>query len=134
MTSNSSATTAFSELKLPPELLQATDKLGFDHCTEIQGLSLPIIADGQDIAAQAQTGTGKTAAFLLGAFSRLLTNEDSQRDLNQPRMLVIAPTRELAIQIFKDAESLGQFTGLRCAVAYGGIDYEKQRKQLESGQ
>ncbi len=133
MTSNSNATPAFSELSLPPQLLKATDELGFDRCTEIQGLSLPIIADGRDIAAQAQTGTGKTAAFLLGAFARLLANDGGERDQNQPRMLVIAPTRELAIQIGKDAESLGKYTGLRCAIAYGGIDYEKQRKQLSSG-
>ncbi|MCL4155792.1 UNVERIFIED_CONTAM: hypothetical protein GTU68_001750, partial [Idotea baltica] len=133
MTSNSDVTPAFSELNLPEPLLKATDKLGFDRCTEIQGLSLPIIAAGQDIAAQAQTGTGKTAAFLLGAFARLLENDGGARDNNQPRMLVIAPTRELAIQIAKDAQSLGQFTDLRTAVVYGGIDYEKQRKQLSTG-
>jgi len=134
MTSNSNATPAFSELNLPASLLKATDELGFDRCTEIQGLSLPIIANGQDIAAQAQTGTGKTAAFLLGAFARMIDNDDGgERDNNQPRMLVIAPTRELAIQIAKDAESLGKYTDLRTAVVYGGIDYEKQRKQLSTG-
>jgi len=133
MTSNSQTTPAFSELNLPAALLNATDKLGFDHCTEIQALSLPIINDGQDIAAQAQTGTGKTAAFLLGAFARLLDNNGGQPDQNQPRMLVIAPTRELAIQIGKDAQSLGQFTDFRIATVYGGIDYEKQRKQLADG-
>lgn len=133
MTSDSSPTVAFSELNLPAPLIQATDKLGFKNCTEIQGLSLPIIAQGHDIAAQAQTGTGKTAAFLLGSFARLLTNDGGERDQNQPRMLVIAPTRELAIQIAKDAESLGQYTDLKTAVVYGGIDYEKQRKQLSSG-
>ena len=133
MTSNSNATPAFNELNLPEPLLKATEKLGFEQCTEIQGLSLPIIADGYDIAAQAQTGTGKTAAFLLGAFARLLEQDGGQRDQNQPRMLVIAPTRELAIQIGKDAENLSQFTDLRTAIVYGGIDYEKQRKQLSSG-
>jgi len=133
MTSNSNATPAFSELNLPAQLLKATDELGFEQCTEIQGLSLPIIADGHDIAAQAQTGTGKTAAFLLGAFARLIRHDGGQRDQNQPRMLVIAPTRELAIQIAKDAESLGKYSGLRTAVVYGGIDYEKQRKQLADG-
>lgn len=134
MTSNSNPTTlAFSELNLPAPLLKATDELGFEHCTEIQGLSLPIISDGHDIAAQAQTGTGKTAAFLLGAFARLIENDGGQRDQNQPRMLVIAPTRELAIQIAKDAESLGKYSGLTTAVVYGGIDYEKQRKQLADG-
>ena len=137
MTTHSNATPAFKELNLPDALLKATDKLGFENCTEIQGLSLPIIASGNDIAAQAQTGTGKTAAFLLGAFARLLEHpapkHEGQQTLNQPRMLVIAPTRELAIQIGKDAESLGQYTELRTAVVYGGIDYEKQRKQLSDG-
>jgi len=133
MTAKSIVTAAFSELNLPEPLLRATDELGFDRCTEIQALSLPIIANGQDIAAQAQTGTGKTAAFLLGAFARLLQDNDGQREQNQPRMLVIAPTRELAIQIGKDAQSLGQYTDLRTAIVYGGIDYEKQRKQLAEG-
>lgn len=133
MTSNSNATLTFSELNLPELLLKATDELGFDTCTEIQGLSLPIIGDGDDIAAQAQTGTGKTAAFLLGAFARLIEIDGGPRDKNQPRMLVIAPTRELAIQIAKDAESLGKYTDLRTAVVYGGIDYEKQRKQVGDG-
>lgn len=133
MISNSQVTPAFSDLNLPEPLLRATDQLGFDRCTEIQALSLPIIDDGQDIAAQAQTGTGKTAAFLLGAFARLLDNDGGQRNKNQPRMLVIAPTRELAIQIGKDAQGLAQYTDLRTTTVYGGIDYEKQRKQLADG-
>ncbi len=133
MISNSYPTPAFSELNLPEPLLRATDQLGFDRCTEIQALSLPIIDGGQDIAAQAQTGTGKTAAFLLGAFARLLDNDGGQRNKNQPRMLVIAPTRELAIQIGKDAQNLAQFTDLSTTTVYGGIDYEKQRKQLAEG-
>ncbi len=133
MTSEHADLTAFRDLALPESLLQALDDLGFEHCTEIQALSLPIIATGSDIAAQAQTGTGKTAAFLLGAFARLLKQDGGQRDQNQPRMLVIAPTRELAIQIEKDAQALGKHTSLTTAVAYGGIDYEKQRKQLENG-
>jgi len=132
-TTSSQATPAFSELNLPEPLLKATEQLGFDRCTEIQALSLPIINNGQDIAAQAQTGTGKTAAFLLGAFARMLANDGGERSQNQPRMLVIAPTRELAIQIGKDAQSLGRFTDFRIATVYGGIDYEKQRKQLADG-
>ena len=125
--------TSFAELKLPSSLIAATDELGFTQCTEIQGLTLPAIAAGNDIAAQAQTGTGKTAAFLLGSFARLLDHEPEDRQSNQPRMLVIAPTRELAIQIAKDAESLAKHTNLTTAVVYGGIDYEKQRKQLADG-
>lgn len=126
-------TPSFSELGLPDTLLKATDELGFDTCTEIQGLSLPVIARGQDIAAQAQTGTGKTAAFLLGSFAKLISQPSEQRRKNQPRMLVIAPTRELAMQIKKDADALGKYTDLTCAVVYGGIDYEKQRRQLADG-
>lgn len=125
--------TTFSELKLPEPLLKATDELGFSNCTEIQGLSLPAISNGHDIAAQAQTGTGKTAAFLLGSFSRLLTQDPGERRKDQPRMLVIAPTRELAMQIKKDADSLGKYTDLKCSVVYGGIDYDKQRKELAAG-
>ncbi len=133
MTTDSDATTAFSQLPLPPLLLQAVEELGFENCTEIQALTLPAIAEGHDIAAQAQTGTGKTAAFLLGSFARLLENDGGERQQNQPRMLVLAPTRELAIQIKKDADALGKHTGLKSMVAYGGVDYEKQRKELADG-
>lgn len=133
MTTDSDASTAFSQLPLPPLLLQAVEELGFEHCTEIQALTLPAIAEGHDIAAQAQTGTGKTAAFLLGSFARLLENDGGERQQNQPRMLVLAPTRELAIQIKKDADALGKYTSLTSMVAYGGLDYEKQRKELADG-
>ena len=133
MTIDSDVTPAFSQLSLPEPLLRAIDELGFNQCTEIQGLALPAIADGNDIAAQAQTGTGKTAAFLLGSFARLLEQDGGDRNKNQPRMLVLAPTRELAIQIKKDADALGKFAGLTSMVAYGGVDYEKQRKALEDG-
>lgn len=123
----------FEELNLPEPLLRATVEMGFSNCTEIQGLTLPVISSGQDVAAQAQTGTGKTAAFLLGSFSRLLANEAVDRRKDQPRMLIIAPTRELAIQIKKDADALGAHTSLKCSVVYGGIDYDKQRKELAAG-
>lgn len=134
MTSDSTgATPAFADLGLPEVLTRATDKLGFAHCTEIQALTLPHIIAGRDVAAQAQTGTGKTAAFLLGSFARLLAATPAERRADQPRMLVIAPTRELAMQIKKDADGLGADTGLKCAVVYGGIDYEKQRQELAAG-
>jgi len=124
----------FSELALPQALLDATDKAGFTHCTSIQADTLPHIIDGLDVAAQAQTGTGKTAAFLLGAMAVMLKRKDPpSRKPNQPRMLVIAPTRELAIQIQKDAHILGEFTGLRSRIAYGGADYDKQRDAISSG-
>ncbi|MEE9321704.1 MAG: DEAD/DEAH box helicase [Granulosicoccus sp.] len=133
MTSEPDASVVFSALGLPEPLLKATDELGFSHCTEIQALTLPAIIAGHDVAAQAQTGTGKTAAFLLGSFTRLLQDDGGDRGKDQPRMLVIAPTRELAIQIKKDADGLSKHTALKCAVAYGGIDYEKQRKELAAG-
>lgn len=132
-TTEATSTPTFKDLALPDALLQATDELGFSNCTEIQGLTLPVIAQGRDIAAQAQTGTGKTAAFLLGSFARLISHVPEDRRKDQPRMLVIAPTRELAIQIKKDADSLSAHTDLRCSVVYGGIDYEKQRKELAAG-
>ena len=131
-------TPAFAEFGLPEPLTRATDGLGFTHSTEIQALTLPHIVAGRDVAAQAQTGTGKTAAFLLGSFARLIGNAakgdgGDERRFDQPRMLVIAPTRELAMQIKKDADALGAHTGLKCAVVYGGIDYEKQREELAAG-
>lgn len=133
MTVDTDATPAFRQMSLPEPLMQAINELGFEYCTEIQGLALPAIADGHDIAAQAQTGTGKTAAFLLGSFAKLLATDAGERAKNQPRMLVLAPTRELAIQIKKDADALGKHTGLTSMVAYGGVDYEKQRNELANG-
>jgi len=124
----------FSDLSLPEPLLQSTSKAAFDFCTSIQADTLPHIIEGRDVAAQAQTGTGKTAAFLLGAMTVLLNRQDKDnRQPNQPRMLVIAPTRELAIQIQKDAHMLGEFTGFRSRIAYGGADYDKQRTAISDG-
>lgn len=95
---------------------------------------MPLVLGGRDAAGQAQTGTGKTAAFLIATFNYLLTTPAGQaRRPNQPRALVLAPTRELAIQIHKDAEALGKHTGLRLGLIYGGVDYEKQRRSLEAG-
>lgn len=132
--SSDNRVTRFDDLSLPEPLLRAVDEAGFEHCTEIQGLTLPVIMENRDVAAQAQTGTGKTAAFLLGAMTLLLNRPAApDRPKNQPRMLVIAPTRELAIQIGRDAENLGQFTDFRIQVVYGGKDYEKQREAVQAG-
>lgn len=107
---------------------------GFTHCTPIQAQTLPIALAGRDVAGQAQTGTGKTAAFLVALYQRLLTEpEPANRGPAAIRALVLAPTRELAVQIHHDAATLGRHTGLTHAVVYGGIDYEKQRKQLAEG-
>ena len=138
MDSSDPSTTPFSELKLPQSLQDALDDLGFENCTPIQAMTLPTIIEGKDVAAQAQTGTGKTAAYLLGAYTRLLTqpsqqqNEDGNASKN-PRLLVIAPTRELAIQIKKDADALGKYTDLKISLVYGGVDYEKQARELRAG-
>ncbi|RKS62969.1 ATP-dependent RNA helicase RhlB [Serratia plymuthica] len=109
-------------------------KKGFHHCTPIQALALPLTLSGRDVAGQAQTGTGKTLAFLASTFHYLLSNPAKQdRQTNQPRALIMAPTRELAVQIHSDAEALSQSTGLKLGLAYGGDGYDKQLKVLESG-
>jgi ATP-dependent RNA helicase RhlB len=124
----------FQDFKLPAELMQGIEDAGFSACTPIQALTLPIALEGRDLAGQAQTGTGKTAAFLVALFAHLLTHPaDAQRKPSQVRALVLAPTRELAMQIHRDAEVLGRHTGLRLGLAYGGTDYDKQRQQLVDG-
>jgi ATP-dependent RNA helicase RhlB len=123
---------AFSSFDLLPAVREGLERAGFTHCTPIQALTLPTALEGNDAAGQAQTGTGKTAAFLLVMFQRLLENQAKEPG-NNPRSLVLAPTRELALQIHKDALLLGAGTGLRFALAYGGVDYEKQRKTIEDG-
>jgi len=124
---------AFSSLELLEPVQQGLVDAGFTHCTPIQSLTLPHALAGRDVAGQAQTGTGKTAAFLLVIFNRLLQKPPGGETGNNPRSLVLAPTRELAQQIHKDALLLGGASGLRLGLAYGGVDYEKQRKELEDG-
>ena len=124
----------FDSFNLAPELNQGLADAGFEYCTPIQAKTLPRALAGNDVAGQAQTGTGKTAAFLLALFQRLLTRPaGAQRRLNDPRAMILAPTRELAIQIAKDAEMLGAHTGLKLGLVYGGTDYDKQRQMLQRG-
>ena len=126
--------TFFTNFDLHPLLQQGLDEAGFTRCTPIQALTLPVALAGRDVAGQAQTGTGKTCAFLVAMMNRLLTTPAvAERKDSDPRALVIAPTRELAIQIEKDAKSVGRYTGLRTALIYGGVDYDKQRQQLKDG-
>ncbi|MBF0470609.1 MAG: ATP-dependent RNA helicase RhlB [Gammaproteobacteria bacterium] len=126
--------TQFREFALLPIIIESLDAAGYTHCTPIQAETLPISLAGGDIAGQAQTGTGKTAAFMVATFSRLLTHPEKEgRRKNQPRALILAPTRELAIQICKDGELLGRGTGLRLGLAYGGTGYESQRKAITEG-
>lgn len=125
-------------LGLHPSLLEGLQALGFDLCTPIQAEALPKAIKGTDIAGQAHTGTGKSAAFLLATMHRLLTNprepsEHAPNQASQPRAFMLAPTRELAIQIHKDASALGKFTGLKCEVCYGGAGYESQRDAVAAG-
>ncbi len=124
---------AFTSLGLSKELMQGIEDAGFAFCTPIQAETLPLALQGQDVAGQAQTGTGKTAAFLLALMHHLLKHPAAARRPNQPRALVLAPTRELAIQIHKDAEQLGAHSGFRFGVVYGGAGYDTQRTMLETG-
>ncbi|HRP35521.1 MAG TPA: DEAD/DEAH box helicase [Gammaproteobacteria bacterium] len=124
----------FEELSLPEPVMKGLADAGFDRCTPIQAETLPVALGGGDIAGQAQTGTGKTAAFLVAMFTHLERHPAKPtRELSDPRALILAPTRELAIQIHKDAELLGAHTGLVLGLAYGGTDYEKQRAHIQAG-
>lgn len=124
----------FAQMGLEPQVLAGLETKGFHYCTPIQALSLPILLAGKDIAGQAQTGTGKTIAFLAGTFNHLLTHPASEeRRVNQPRVLIMAPTRELAVQIYNDAEPMAQSTGLKLGLAYGGDGYDKQVAVLQAG-
>ena len=124
----------FRDLDLPEPVLRGIDAAGFTECTLIQEAALPLALRGKDVAGQSQTGTGKTAAFLIAAFTRCLRTPAPPRGpVTAPRVLIVAPTRELAIQIESDARLLGRFTGFRLLAVYGGIDYGKQREALRQG-
>jgi len=125
--------TRFAELPLHPLLAAGIEAAGFTYCTPIQALTLPVALAGEDVAGQAQTGTGKTAAFLLALLDRLLRAPREGRHAAQVRALVLAPTRELAIQIHRDAVQLAGGTSLRIALIYGGVDYDRQRAELQAG-
>ncbi|HRF44110.1 MAG TPA: DEAD/DEAH box helicase [Candidatus Competibacteraceae bacterium] len=122
----------FSSLSLTDSLLESLEDAGFVYCTPIQAATLPLALKGQDIAGQAQTGTGKTAAYVLAALHHLMETPVAE-NATGPWAIVIAPTRELAVQIHRDAELLGRYTGLKFAAVYGGTGYDSQRRQLEAG-
>jgi ATP-dependent RNA helicase RhlB len=147
--------TRFSNLELSDSILRSLKDAGFDHCTPIQKKALPLSLRGKDIAGQAQTGTGKTATFLLATFQHLINDaedddaEDKTDDaidveypaskavakskkIKNPRAIILAPTRELAIQIHKDALQLGKHLNLKLALIYGGTDYQKQLDTIKS--
>jgi ATP-dependent RNA helicase RhlB len=146
--------TRFSNLELSDSILRSLKDAGFDHCTPIQRQALPLSLRGMDIAGQAQTGTGKTAAFLLATFQYLINDAEDDAEapadddidaekpaikaaakskpIKYPRAIILAPTRELAIQIHKDALQLGKHLNLKMALIYGGTDYQKQLDSIKS--
>ena len=123
--------TRFHDLDLPLEVMHAIHDLGFQYCTPIQAELMPQALHGVDAAGRAQTGTGKTAAFLITAFTRLLRAPiTGRRHVGAPRVLVLAPTRELVLQIEEEARVLGKYCPAAIAAVFGGVDYEKQKRQL----
>ncbi len=123
-----------TDLKLIDSLKQGVDEAGFEYCTPIQEKSLPVALAGKDVAGQAQTGTGKTAAFLLACCQQLITNPaPEERQHTNVRGLILAPTRELAIQIYNDAGVLARYTDLKLGLVYGGTGYDEQKQMLCKG-
>ena len=134
MTQQQFSELSFTGRQLPESVARGIADAGFERCTPIQAETLPRALAGLDVAGQAQTGTGKTAAFLVALYTHLLRYPGApDRPGTSPRALVLAPTRELAIQIHRDAEILGQYTGLNLGLAFGGVDYDKQPRALQAG-
>jgi ATP-dependent RNA helicase RhlB len=123
--------TRFHDLDLPNALLHAIADLGFQYCTPIQAEILPSTLVGKDATGRAQTGTGKTAAFLITVLTRMLSRLSSAKiKPGTPRVLVLGPTRELVMQISEEARALAKYTNFGIISVFGGMDYEKQRRQL----
>ena len=133
MSTNHLSDLKFDALDLRDSVRAGIRDAGFEYCTPIQANTLPIALKGGDVAGQAQTGTGKTAAFLIATFERMLAKGPAGEGKRQPRAFMLAPTRELAVQIANDAEALGKHTGFRIGLAFGGTGYEQQRRTLEEG-
>ncbi len=124
---------SFDHFELQKPLREAIDQLGFEFCTPIQAQSLVHTLAGHDVTGKAQTGTGKTAAFLITIINDLLSNPiEEKRYLAEPRALVVAPTRELAIQIASDAAKLTACCDLHTVTLVGGEDYQKQNRALDA--
>jgi len=123
----------FHDFKLPRGIMHAIADLDFRYCTPIQEKALPAALAGKDLIGRAGTGTGKSAVFLIALFTRLLREKQegkTKRRPGRPRALIIAPTRELVMQIAKDGKALGKYSHLRILAVYGGADYSKQQRQL----
>ncbi|MFT5298220.1 MAG: ATP-dependent RNA helicase DeaD [Colwellia sp.] len=128
MTTSNDAPVSFDSLGLPETLLSAVKSLGFENSTDIQAKTIPPLLAGKDVLGEAQTGTGKTAAFGLPALAKI------DLSLKKPQLMVLAPTRELAMQVAEAIESFGKnMKGLRVATLYGGQSYQPQFQQLERG-
>jgi len=126
--------TDFKVLNLPDPLMQGIHDLGFTKLTDVQQIALPMTLQGRDVAGQGRTGTGKTATFLITVINRLLTAEPKKgRAKEHTRAIIIAPTRELVVQISKDAQALAKHTDLKLHTVFGGVDYEKQRLGFDKG-
>ncbi len=121
----------FHDLDLPDTLMHAIADTGFQYCSPIQARSLPLTLRGHDVVGKAQTGTGKTAAFLVAIIDDLLKNPiEHERFAGEARSLIIAPTRELVMQIAEDARTLSKYSDLNVHTLVGGMDYDKQRRHL----
>lgn len=123
--------TRFHDLNLPVEIMHAISDLNFRYCTPVQAEILPHALRGRDCTGRAQTGTGKSAAFLVTILSHLLRKPLGERRKASPRALILAPTRELVLQIEKDARSLAKYTGATIVAVFGGMDYERQKRWLD---
>jgi ATP-dependent RNA helicase RhlB len=119
----------FEDLPIPGQVLEGIRATGFTECTPVQTAALPVSLRGKDVAVQAQTGTGKTAVFLITLFSRIIERPGPAAGPS-PRALIVAPTRELVLQICAEAERLGRFTGFKVLPIFGGMDYQQQRRDI----
>ncbi|MCB2226018.1 MAG: DEAD/DEAH box helicase [Desulfarculaceae bacterium] len=123
--------TPFSDFDLPPELLKGLSDSGYERCTLIQEKAIPLGLEGRDVAGEAKTGTGKTAAFLVPIFAHLA--RDKERKPGEISVLIVSPTRELALQILQDAQAIGRHMDLKMLAVFGGVDYKKQADALREG-
>jgi len=125
----------FADLGLAPELLRAVHEMGYTKPTPIQAQAIPLVAAGQDIMGGAQTGTGKTAAFTLPILQRILPHASSSPSpaRHPVRALILAPTRELAMQVFESVKAYSKHTPMRAMCAYGGVDIRPQIEELRKG-
>lgn len=119
----------FTEFNLDEKILKGIEKAGFLNCTEVQAETLKYTLDGRDILVQSQTGTGKTAAFMIPLYHLLLTNEK----MKNKKVLILAPTRELVIQIEKEGKLLGSFLDIKIQSFYGGVGYNQQENAMKEG-